>query len=54
MGSENRLELAGRLIMVFRPRTPYVKALKQKRCPKCGTLVNRRVRCKVCHKRLKP
>jgi hypothetical protein len=48
------LGIAGRLIMVFRPRTPYVKALKQKRCPKCGTLVNRRVRCKVCHKRLKP
>jgi hypothetical protein len=39
--------------MVYRPRTPYVKALKKKRCPKCGTLVNRRVRCKVCHKLLK-
>lgn len=48
-----RFELAGRSIMVLRPRTQYVKALKQKRCPKCGVLVNRRVRCKVCHKKLK-
>ena len=39
--------------MVLRPRTQYIKALKQKRCPKCGVLVNRRVRCKVCHKKLK-
>jgi hypothetical protein len=54
LGIFNSFGFAGRLIMVFRPRTPYVKALKQKRCPKCGTLVNRRVRCKVCHKRLKP
>lgn len=39
--------------MVYRPRTKLVIAKKLKRCPKCGTLVNRRVRCKVCHKRLK-
>lgn len=39
--------------MVLRPRTEYVKAQKQKRCPKCGVLVNRRKRCKVCHKKLK-
>jgi len=35
--------------MSFRPRTKLVKARKSKRCPKCGTLVRRRVRCKVCH-----
>jgi hypothetical protein len=39
--------------MVLRPRTQHVKNVKQKRCPKCGTLVHRRVRCKVCHKKLK-
>lgn len=39
--------------MVLRPRTAHVKNKKAKRCPKCGTLVNRRVRCKVCHKQLK-
>lgn len=39
--------------MVFRPRTKHVIAKKLKRCPKCGVLVNRRVRCKVCHKKLK-
>jgi predicted RNA-binding Zn-ribbon protein involved in translation (DUF1610 family) len=39
--------------MVLRPRTTYVKSLKQKRCPKCGVLVNRRTRCKTCHKKLK-
>ncbi|MFN7803996.1 MAG: hypothetical protein ACK5TO_08285 [Planctomycetaceae bacterium] len=36
--------------MVYRPRTKLVKARKAKRCPKCGVLVQRRVRCKVCHK----
>jgi predicted RNA-binding Zn-ribbon protein involved in translation (DUF1610 family) len=39
--------------MVLRPRTRFVKALKQKRCPKCGVLVGRRKRCKTCHRRLK-
>jgi predicted RNA-binding Zn-ribbon protein involved in translation (DUF1610 family) len=39
--------------MVLRPRTKFVKSIKSKRCPKCGTLVNRRKRCKVCHRKLK-
>ena len=40
--------------MVYRPRTKLVKARKAKRCPKCGVLVRRRVRCKVCHKAQRP
>lgn len=39
--------------MVHRPRTAAKIALKQKRCPKCGKLIHKLVRCKVCHKRLK-
>jgi len=39
--------------MVYRPRTKLVKQRKTARCPKCGTLIGVRVRCKVCHKLLK-
>jgi predicted RNA-binding Zn-ribbon protein involved in translation (DUF1610 family) len=38
--------------MVLRPRTRFVKKVKSKRCPKCGVLINRRKRCKSCHKKL--
>lgn len=36
--------------MILRPRTKAKKALKQKRCTKCGRLVQWRARCKTCHK----
>lgn len=39
--------------MVYRPRTKLKIARKTRRCEKCGKLVGFRVRCKVCHKKLR-
>ncbi|RMF99552.1 MAG: 50S ribosomal protein L40e [Planctomycetota bacterium] len=36
-------------IMRSRPRTAFKKALKERRCPKCGAKLNtQRTRCKRC------
>ena len=40
-------------VMVQRPRTKLHKKRSTQRCPKCGTIVMMRVRCKVCHKKLR-
>jgi hypothetical protein len=38
------------IAMGLRPRTPRGKKMKERRCPKCGKLINRqRKRCKTCH-----
>jgi len=35
--------------MVARPRTEFVRTLKERRCPKCGAKLNRQQkRCKRC------
>ncbi len=37
--------------MGIRPRTEFVKKLKERRCPKCGAKLNsQRIRCKKCSK----